>query len=55
MGVFPAAELVHDELTTRYSVKRVGRCEGVEEVFFAIGTEKKVLHPLVQRLLPGRT
>jgi LysR family transcriptional activator of nhaA len=55
MGVFPAAELVHDELTTRYSVKRVGRCEGVEEVFFAIGTEKKVLHPVVLRLLPGRT
>ncbi|MEY2897566.1 MAG: Transcriptional activator protein NhaR [Pseudomonadota bacterium] len=55
MGVFPAAELVHDELTTRYSVKRVGRCEGVEDLFFAIGTEKKVLHPLVQRLLPGRT
>jgi LysR family transcriptional regulator, transcriptional activator of nhaA len=52
MGVFPAADLVLEELTTRYGVKRVASCDGVEEHFFAIGTEKKVLHPLVQRLLP---
>jgi LysR family transcriptional activator of nhaA len=51
MGVFPAAEIVHDDLVTRYAVKRVGRCEGVEEHFHAIGTEKKVSHPLVQRML----
>jgi LysR family transcriptional activator of nhaA len=53
MGVFPAVDLVHDDLVQRYDVKRVGACEGVEEHFFAIGTEKKVLHPLVQRLLPA--
>ena len=52
MGVFPAAEVVHDELVARYEVKRIGRCDDVTEQFFAIGTEKKVLHPLVQRLLP---
>jgi LysR family transcriptional regulator, transcriptional activator of nhaA len=52
MGVFPAAELIHDKLTSRYDVKRLGPCEGVEEHFFAIGTDKKVVHPLVQRLLP---
>jgi LysR family transcriptional activator of nhaA len=54
MGVFPAVDLVHDDLVQRYDVKRVGACEGVEEHFFAIGTEKKVLHPLVQRLLPAQ-
>lgn len=54
MGIFPAAELVHDDLVARYQVKRVGRCEGVEECFFAIGTERKVSHPLVQRLLSKR-
>jgi LysR family transcriptional activator of nhaA len=54
MGVFPAAELVHDELVSRHGVKRVGPCDGVEEHFFAIGTEKKVQHPLVQRLLAAR-
>ncbi len=53
MGVFPAAEAVEEELIARYKVRRVALCEGVEEYFFAIGTEKKVLHPLVQRLLPG--
>lgn len=52
MGVFPGPELVHDDLTERYGVKRIGHCDGVDEQYFAIGTEKKVLHPLVQGLLP---
>ena len=52
MGVFPAAELVHAELMARYDVKRVGPCDGVEEHFYAIGAHRKVLHPLVQKLLP---
>ncbi len=54
MGVFPAVELAADELTHRYKVRRLGPCEGVEEHFFAIGTEKKVLHPLVHRILSTR-
>lgn len=54
MGVFPAAEMVHDELVERYGVARIGRSESVLEHFYAIGTEKKVAHPLVQRLLPQR-
>jgi LysR family transcriptional activator of nhaA len=51
MGLFPAAEWTHDNLLTRYGVQRLGPCGNVSEHFFAIGTEKKVLHPLVQRLL----
>ena len=51
MGIFPAAEWVHDDLLSHYAVRRLGPCEGVAEQFFAIGTEKKVQHPLVQRLL----
>ena len=51
MGVFPVAEWVHEELIAHYAVKRMGPCEGVTEHFFAVGTEKKVQHPLVQRLL----
>lgn len=54
MGLFPAVAMVHDELMTRYAVKRVGPCEGVTEQFFAIGTERKVQHPLVQRVLRAR-
>jgi len=51
MGVFPAAEWVQEDLLAHYGVKRLGPCDGVSEHFFAIGTEKKVQHPLVQRLL----
>lgn len=51
MGVFPAAEWAHDDLLAHYAVSRLGPCEGVTEHFFAIGTEKKVQHPLVLRLL----
>ena len=54
MGVFPAAEWVHDELVARYQVTQVGPCEGVEEHFFGIAAQKKVLHPLVQRLLQAQ-
>ena len=54
MGVFPAPEMVHDDLLDRYGVKRIGHCDGVEEHFFAIGTEKKVQHPLVLRLLQAQ-
>jgi len=54
MGVFPAVEMVNDELTSRYSVERVASCELVEEHFFAIAAHKKVLHPLVQKLLSGQ-
>ena len=54
MGAFPMAELIDDKLTSRYDVKRLGPCGGVEEHFYAMGTERKVLHPLVQRLLPAK-
>lgn len=53
MGVFPAADLTHDDLVRQYQVQRVGRCEGVSEEFFAVGTEKRIAHPLVQRLMRG--
>ncbi|HQC86683.1 MAG TPA: LysR family transcriptional regulator [Rhodoferax sp.] len=51
MGIFPVAEWAHDDLLAHYAVQRLGPCEGVTEYFYAIGTEKKVHHPLVQRLL----
>ena len=54
MGVFPAAELIHDKLTARCDVKRLGPCDGGETHFFTTGTDKKGLHPLVQRLVPVR-
>lgn len=54
LGVFPASARMHDDLLARFGVQRIGPCEGVEEHVFAIGAQKKLLHPLVQRLLPTR-
>jgi LysR family transcriptional regulator, transcriptional activator of nhaA len=54
MGVVPAADWMRRELLSRYGLRRVGACDGVEESFFAIGTERKVVHPLVRRLLAAR-
>lgn len=51
MGVFPAAQWAHEDLLTHYGLQSLGVCEGVTQQFFAICTEKKVQHPLVQRLL----
>lgn len=53
MGVFPAATRVHEELVRRYGVRRIGPCDSVEEHYFAISAERRVQHPLVQRLLAG--
>jgi LysR family transcriptional activator of nhaA len=53
MGVFPAVSLVHDDLIQTYGARFIGVCEGVEERFFAIAAQRKVQHPLVQRLLQG--
>jgi LysR family transcriptional activator of nhaA len=52
MGAFPCTEWVEEEVAARYGVACIGRCEGVSETYYAIAAEKKVSHPLVQRLLP---
>lgn len=54
MGVFPAAERVEAELVAHDGLVRIGASSGVEEQFYVIGTEKKVQHPLVLRLLAAR-
>ena len=54
MGVFPAAHWAHEDLEAHYDVQCLGLSEGVSQHFYAIGTEKKVHHPLVQRLLQAQ-
>ncbi|MBL8388309.1 MAG: LysR family transcriptional regulator [Hydrogenophaga sp.] len=51
MGVFPASERMRDKLSQGYGLKWFAPCEGVQEHFYAIGTARKVQHPLVQKLL----
>jgi LysR family transcriptional regulator, transcriptional activator of nhaA len=51
MGLFPAPELVRDELTRRLGFVWLGACDGVAEQFYLIGSERKVMHPLVRQVL----
>ena len=51
MGVLPAAERMREPLAQGYGLVWIGPCDGVQEHFYAIGTARKVQHPLVQRLL----
>ncbi len=51
MGVFPAPALAHADLTQGQGLRRIGLCEGVEEQFYAVAADKKLAHPLVQRLM----
>ncbi len=51
LGVFPAPDRMRETLTQRYGVAWFADVDGVLEHFFAIGTERKVQHPLVKRLL----
>jgi LysR family transcriptional activator of nhaA len=51
MGVFPASERMREKLSQGYGLQWFAPCEGVQEHAYAIGTARKVQHPLVQRLL----
>jgi LysR family transcriptional activator of nhaA len=51
MGVFPASELMREKLSQGYGLRWVAPCDGVQEHYYAIGTARKVQHPLVQSLL----
>ncbi len=53
LGVFPAVDAVHDHVVQRFGVLRLGPIDGVDEQVWAIGTEKRVQHPLVAKLLAG--
>ncbi len=51
MGVFPAPERMREKLEQSYGLTWFAPCDEVSEHFYAIGTARKVQHPLVQRLL----
>ncbi|MCZ2405566.1 MAG: LysR family transcriptional regulator [Burkholderiales bacterium] len=55
LGVFPGAVAAQQALEQRTGVRLVGTCDGVEEHYFAISTERRVAHPLVLRLLEARS
>ena len=51
MGVFPSPDLVRDDLHTRMGLQRLAGCGTVVEQFYLIGSERKVMHPLVKQVL----
>lgn len=51
LGVFPAPSLVHQQLLAQYGVRHIGALEGVVEHFYGISTERRVVHPLVRRMV----
>jgi LysR family transcriptional activator of nhaA len=51
MGVFPAADWLEDYLTQQHGLIKITGCGDVVEHFHAIYTQRKVIHPLVSKLL----
>ncbi|APW45133.1 LysR family transcriptional regulator [Rhodoferax antarcticus] len=51
MGVFPATESINDELLETHKLDNIAVCSEVQEEFHLIFTARKVLHPLLLRLL----
>ena len=51
MGVFPAPISIKEEVLETHKLEQVGVCESVDEEFHLIYTARKVLHPLLLRLI----
>lgn len=50
-GIFPAPALVQPELLSSQGFVWLGDCGDVTEQFVLIGWERKVMHPLIQKIL----
>ncbi|MBL0422195.1 LysR family transcriptional regulator [Ramlibacter sp. AW1] len=51
MGAFPASRWSHEELMHEPGLRLLGECPDVVEHFYLISAERRIQHPLVQRLL----
>jgi LysR family transcriptional activator of nhaA len=51
LGVFPAGESIKKDLQETYHIEMIGKCEHVYEYFYAIRSEKKIQHPLVEAII----
>jgi LysR family transcriptional activator of nhaA len=51
LGVFPAGELIQKDLKETYGIEFLGSCEDIYEYFYAIRSEKKIHHPLVEAII----
>ncbi len=53
MGAFPASRWSHEELQKDRGLQLLGESPELVEHFFLISAERRIQHPLVQRLLPA--
>jgi LysR family transcriptional activator of nhaA len=51
LGVFPAGQIIEKDLKITYQMEIIGSCEGILEYFYAIRSEKKIQHPLVEAII----
>lgn len=51
MGIFPASDWLEDYLTQQHGLIKIAGCGDVVEHFHAIYAQRKVIHPLVSKLL----
>ena len=51
LGVFPGPLAIADEIAESYRARMVGTIEGVVEHYVAISPERRLRHPLVQRIV----
>jgi len=51
LGVFPAGQIIEKDLKNTYQMEMIGSCEGIFEYFYAIRSEKKIQHPLVEAII----
>lgn len=51
MGAFPASRWSHEELMQDPGLRLLGECPDVVEHFYLLSAERRIHHPLVQRLL----
>jgi LysR family transcriptional regulator, transcriptional activator of nhaA len=52
MGAFPASRWSHQELLNDAGLRLLGESPELVEHFYLISAERRIQHPLVQRLLP---
>ncbi|WP_119157143.1 LysR family transcriptional regulator [Caldimonas tepidiphila] len=51
LGAFPASRWSHEELTQVHGMHLLGDCPEVVEHFYLISAQRRIQHPLVQRVL----
>ena len=50
-GIFIAPAAIENEVKQQYQVESIGRVDEIQEQFYAISTERRVLHPVVSAIL----